>query len=368
MSPATPRAALSSLPAYVAGKPPAAVEGLDAYKLSSNENPWGPVEAAREAIAEAAQRVHRYPDPVATPLRERLARTLNVPVEDIVTGAGSLGALTQIIQAFAGTGSDGTGDEVIYAWRSFEAYPIVVGTAGATSVQIPNRPDGSHDLEAMLAAVTDRTRVVLLCTPNNPTGPSLGQDEVEDFLTRLPDGILVVLDEAYYEFQADPEVVEGVRTYREHPNVVVLRTFSKAQGLAGLRVGYSISQPEITRSLRKVATTFAVTEIAQAAAIASLEHPEQVQERVRKIIAERERVLAGLRELGWWVPQTRANFVWLPLGEDAQRFARACAQRALSVRAFAGDGVRVSIDMPEANDRFLEICANFSPATRRVGS
>lgn len=367
MSPVVPRAALASLPAYVAGQPPTAVEGLEAYKLSSNENPWGPVDAARAAIAEAAQRVHRYPDPAATPLRGRIARQLEVPVEDIVAGAGSLGALTQIVQAFAGTGSDGTGDEVVYAWRSFEAYPIVVGTAGATSVQVPNLPDGSHDLEAMLEAITDRTRIVVLCTPNNPTGPSLSQDQVEDFLTRLPEGILVVLDEAYLEFQEDPEAVEGVRTYREHPQVVVLRTFSKAQGLAGLRVGYSISQSPITESLRKVATTFAVTEIAQAAAIASIEHPEQVRERVERIVAERERVLARLQELGWWVPRTRANFVWLPLGDHSQRFAQVCAQHALSVRAFP-EGVRVSIDVPQANDRFLEICADFSPATRRVSS
>lgn len=359
MSSVTPRPVLAELPDYAAGKPPQPIEGLEAYKMSSNENPWGPVEAAQEAIAQAASRMHRYPDPTAAPLRERLGQALGVPAEDIVTGAGSLGALTQIIAAFAGTASDGRGDEVIYAWRSFEAYPIVVGAAGAVSVQVPNRDDGSHDLEAMLAAITQRTRVILLCTPNNPTGPALSRRQVEDFLARVPDGILVVLDEAYLEFQDDPEAVEGVRTYREHPQVVVLRTFSKAQGLAGLRVGYSISQPEITRSLRKVATTFAVTDIAQAAAIASLEHPEQVQERVARILTERDRVLARLREMGWRVPDSRANFVWLALGADSARFAQACADQALSVRAFPGEGVRVSIDVPQANDRFLEVCANF---------
>lgn len=368
MSSVTPRAALSTLPAYIAGQPPQAVEGLEAFKLSSNENPWGPVPAAQEAIVEAAQRMHRYPDPTAAPLRERIGAALGVPAEDIVTGAGSLGALTQILAAFAGTAADGRGDEVIYAWRSFEAYPIVVGTAGAVSVQVPNRPDGSHDLEAMLAAITERTRVILLCTPNNPTGPSLRQDEVDRFLQRVPERILVILDEAYLEFQGDPELVEGVRTYRAHPNVVALRTFSKACGLAGLRVGYSISQPEITQSLRKVATTFAVTEMAQVAAIASLDHLDQVQERVQRIVAERERILVRLRELGWAVPETRANFVWLPLGEDARRFAEVCAGQALSVRAFDGDGVRVSVDMPEANDRFLEICANFDTAARHVVS
>ncbi|WP_144791017.1 histidinol-phosphate transaminase [Kocuria palustris] len=368
MSAVTPRAALSALPAYAAGKPPQPVEGLEAFKLSSNENPWGPVPAARDAIAEAAGRMHRYPDPTASALRERIGAHLSVPAEDVVTGAGSLGALTQIIAAFAGTASDGRGDEVIYAWRSFEAYPIVVGTAGATGVQIPNRADGSHDLEAMLAAITPRTRVILLCTPNNPTGPSLRQDETDRFLEQVPEHILVVIDEAYQEFQGDPELVDGVRTCRRRPNVVALRTFSKAHGLAGLRVGYSVSQPEITASLRKVATTFAVTDIAQAAAIASLDHLDQVEERVGRIVAERERILERLGELGWDVPQTRANFVWLPLGDDARRFAEICAGQALSVRAFDGDGVRVSVDVPEANDRFLEICSNFSPAPRHVGS
>lgn len=367
MSPIRPRAALSALPSYAAGKPPVPVEGLVAYKISSNENPWGPVPAAQEAIAHAAAGVHRYPDPATVRLREQIAQTLGVPAEDVVTAAGSLGALSQIIAAFAGTGADGVADEVLYSWRSFEAYPILVTTAGAANVQVPNRPDGSHDLEAMLAAVTERTRVILLCSPNNPTGPSLSQAAVDDFLAKVPDDVVVVVDEAYREFQSDPDVVEGVRTYQAHPNVVALRTFSKAHGLAGLRVGFSLSQQPITQQLRKVTVPFAVTELAQAAAVATLTNPDQVAQRVNRITAERDRVQAELAQMGCWVPATQANFVWLDLAEDSERFVAACTEQALAVRGFAGEGVRVTIGEPEANDRFLQVCRNFSPLPSAPG-
>ncbi|MDO5618660.1 histidinol-phosphate transaminase [Kocuria sp.] len=361
MSPLRPRPALEELPAYAAGKPPTPVEGLVAYKLSSNENPWGPVPAAQEAMAQVVGNVHRYPDAATVQLRDEISTALGVPAQDVVTGAGSLGALSQIINAFAGTGRDGVPDEVLYPWRSFEAYPILVTTAGAANVQVPNTADGSHDLTAMLEAITQRTRVILLCSPNNPTGPSLTQAAVEEFLAEVPDDVVVVLDEAYREFQSDPEVAEGVRTYRAHPNVVALRTFSKAHGLAGLRVGFSLSQQPITEQLRKVSVPFAVTELAQVAAMATLQHPEQVSERVEKITAERDRVQAQLQQLGCWVPATQANFVWLNLGADTQRFVQECAAQALSVRGFAGEGVRVTIGEPEANDRFLRVCANFTP-------
>lgn len=356
-----PRAALDDLPTYSAGVTAAPVDGLAPYKLSSNENPWGPVPAAQKAITEHAANVHRYPDPTTSQLRQQIARTLGVPAQDVVTAAGSLGALSQIIAAFAGTNQDGTSDQVIYSWRSFEAYPILVTTAGATSIQVPNRVDGSHDLAAMLEAITENTRVIVLCSPNNPTGPSLTQTAVDEFLRAVPAHIVVVIDEAYKEFQSDPAVVDGVRTYRQHSNVVVLRTFSKAHGLAGLRVGYSLSQQSITQHLRKVAVPFAVTEIAQAAAVATLEHPEQVEERVDKITGERDRVQTELARMGCWTPATQANFVWLDLGVHTSRFVQECARHALAVRGFDGEGVRVSIGEPEANDRFLRVCQDFTP-------
>lgn len=360
------RPVFDTLPSYAAGKPPAPVEGLTRYKLSSNENPLGPVPEVARVLAEF-DAVHRYPDPLSTALRTALAGQLGVDAEDIVTGAGSLGALNQILKTFAGVNADGVQDEVIYAWRSFEAYPILVGIMGARSVQVPNLPDGAHDLDAMAAAVTDRTRLILVCTPNNPTGPAVTESQIRSFLAKVPATVPVVIDEAYFEFCAASSIPEGeepplngLDIYRDYPNVIILRTFSKAQGLAGLRVGYSISHPQITRHLRVAATPFAVSALAERAAVASIEHQEAVMERVRHIVAERERVTARLRELGYEFPSTYANFVWLPLGERTGEFVDLMNRNALSVRAFGSEGVRVSIGEVEANDRFLSLCELFA--------
>ena len=360
------RPVFDTLPSYAAGKPPAPVEGLTRYKLSSNENPLGPVPEVARVLAEF-DAVHRYPDPFSTALRTALAGQLGVDAEDIVTGAGSLGALNQIIKTFAGVNADGVQDEVIYAWRSFEAYPILVGIMGARSVQVPNLPNGAHDLDAMAAAVTDRTRLILVCTPNNPTGPAVTESQIRSFLAKVPATVPVVIDEAYFEFCAASSIPEGeepplngLDIYRDYPNVIILRTFSKAQGLAGLRVGYSISHPQITRHLRVAATPFAVSALAERAAVASIEHQEAVMERVSHIVAERERVTARLRELGYEFPGTYANFVWLPLGERTGEFVDLMNRNALSVRAFGSEGVRVSIGEVEANDRFLSLCELFA--------
>lgn len=360
------RPVFDTLPSYAAGKPPVPVEGLTRYKLSSNENPLGPVPEVARVLAEF-DAVHRYPDPLSTALRTALAGQLGVDAEDIVTGAGSLGALNQILKTFAGVNADGVQDEVIYAWRSFEAYPILVGIMGARSVQVPNLPDGSHDLDAMAAAITDRTRLILVCTPNNPTGPAVTESQIRAFLAKVPATVPVVIDEAYFEFCAASSIPEGeepplngLDIYRDYPNVIILRTFSKAQGLAGLRVGYSISHPQITRHLRVAATPFAVSALAERAAVASIEHQEAVMARVSHIVAERERVTARLRELGYEFPSTYANFVWLPLGERTGEFVDLMNRNALSVRAFGSEGVRVSIGEVEANDRFLSLCELFA--------
>ncbi|MCW4465534.1 histidinol-phosphate transaminase [Glutamicibacter sp. MNS18] len=353
--PVQPRPVVARLPKYAAGKPPVEVPGLTPYKLASNENPFGPLDEVRAAIA-AQLGTNRYPDTVSTELCARLAPVLGIPAADIVTGAGSLGALTQILATFAGQNEDGVQDEVIFAWRSFEAYPIVVQSAGALPVQIPLLEDGRHDLDTMAEAINENTSVILLCTPNNPTGPILTQQEVDDFIARVPKNVLIVLDEAYTEFVRDPAAVDGIKTYKQHQNVVVLRTFSKAHGLANLRIGYSVSQPEITSYIRLVATPFAVSTVAQQAAIASLENLDKVMERVDTIVAERERVVTALKDLGWNIPATEANFVWLPLGETTTQFVELADQQALSVRGFAGEGVRVSIGEVEANNRFIELC------------
>ena len=359
-----PRPVVDLLPRYAAGKPPVPVDGLASYKLSSNENPLPPIPAVQQAIA-AQTDYNRYPDPLSSRLRAALAGFLDVPAEDIVTGAGSLGALNQLLATFAGQNDDGKPDEVIYAWRSFEAYPISVGLAGAESVRIPLTGDGRHDLNAMAEAVTARTRMILLCTPNNPTGPIITAEETERFIKRVPSDVVVVIDEAYQEFVRDDHAVDGIDMYRKYPNVVVLRTFSKAHGLAGLRVGYSVSHPDLTQYLRVAATPFAVSQIAESAAVTSLEHFGEVVERVQGIVDERDRVTAGLRNLGWFVPEAQGNFVWLNLGADSAEFAALAGERALSVRAFANEGVRVSIGEVEANTRFLELCSIYTKPPRR---
>lgn len=251
------------------------------------------------------------------------------------------------------------GDEVVYAWRSFEAYPIVVGISGARSVQVSLTHDARHDLEAMSAAVTDHTRLVLLCSPNNPTGPVIGHDEADAFLRRVPRDVLVVVDEAYREFVRDPGAVDGLELYRNHPNVCVLRTFSKAYGLAGMRVGFAVAQDEVADALRKTAVPFGVSGLAQAAAVASLKREAELLERVRSLVAERSRVVAALRSQGWWVPDTEANFVWFDLGNEADLFARECAKAGVIVRPFSGEGCRVTIAEPEANDIVIRVAAEW---------
>jgi histidinol-phosphate aminotransferase len=249
----------------------------------------------------------------------------------------------------------GAGDEVVYAWRSFEAYPIWTQISGATSVQVPLLPDERHDLEAMLAAITDRTRVVFVCNPNNPTGQVVTEAELTDFLNRVPRDVIVVLDEAYREFIAGDDVPDGLDLFRRYPNVVVLRTFSKAYGLAALRVGFAIAHESVAEALRKTATPFGVSTIAEEAAIASLEAEDELLDRVRQLVAERARVWAALRDQGWTVHRTEANFVWLRLGDDSGAFAAACEEAGITVRPFAGEGVRITVAEREANDRVIEV-------------
>ena len=348
------RSALDQVPAYVAGKPPAPRDGVTVYKVSSNENPHPPLPSVVEVIREAAEGVNRYPDMGVTALTDALAAHLDVPREQIATGTGSVGVLAQIIQSTCDPG-----DEVVYAWRSFEAYPIVVAIAGAVSVQVPLTEDQRHDLDAMAAAITDRTRVVLVCTPNNPTGPSVTHAELEAFLAKVPRDVLVVVDEAYLEFVEGEGEVDGLSLRREHGNVMLLRTFSKAYGLAGLRVGYAVAPEPVAEALRKTATPFGVNLIAQAAAIASLKAKDELDVRVKEIVAERERVLAALADAGWQMTPSQANFVWFPLGERTADFVAACTEAGLSVRPYGSDGVRVTIGETEANDRLIEVAREF---------
>jgi histidinol-phosphate aminotransferase len=348
------REALAAVPAYRPGKPAVAREGVPAYKISSNENPYPPLPGVLQVVADAAAEMNRYPDMAVTELTDAIAQRLGVPREHIATGTGSVGVLGQIIAATCDPG-----DEVIYAWRSFEAYPIVVAIAGATPVQVPLDVHARHDLAAMAAAITERTRLILICTPNNPTGPVVHQDELDAFLDTVPGDILVVIDEAYVEFVTDERAPDALATYGARPNVAVLRTFSKAYGLAGLRVGYAVAHEPVAQALRKTAVPFGVSTIAQRAAIASLEAFDELKARVDALVGERVRVLAGLRHQGWQVPETQANFVWLPLGADTLAFAAAAQRAGLVVRAFAGEGARCTIAEKEANDLLLHVARDF---------
>ena len=349
-----PRDCVSRIPAYVAGKPPLARPGLTTYKLSSNENPYPPLPGVVEAATRAAEQMNRYPDMGNTALYEALADKFGIAADDLALATGSVALIYQLVQAFCEPG-----DEVVYAWRSFEAYPIAVTAAGARNVQVPVLPDGRHDLDGMGKAITDRTKVVLVCTPNNPTGPSVTQTELDDFLARVPGHVLVVVDEAYVEFVRMPDPVDGLATYRGRQNVVLTRTFSKAYGLAGFRVGYAVGPAPLAGALRAVSLPFGVSGVAQAAAVASLEREPELLERVEALVAERDRVVAGLADAGWAVPEPQGNFVWFELGDRTLDFAKAADEVGIMVRPFAGEGARVTIAETEANDRLVDLVAKW---------
>lgn len=351
------RAALAGVPVYKAGKAPVVEEGLPSYKLASNENPYPPLPSVHKVVADAVGEINRYPDPSNAELAEALAERFGVPASHIVAGTGSVTVAQQLVNATAGEG-----DEVVFAWRSFEAYPLLVLLAGATPVPVPLLADESHDLDAMAAAVTERTRLIFVCNPNNPTGVVIHRAELERFLDRVPRNVLVVLDEAYREFIRDEQVPDGVDVYRDRPNVVVLRTFSKAYGLAGLRVGFAIAHEPVAAELRKTGMPFSVNRLAQVAAIASIGAEGELLERVDALVAERERVLETLTGQGWTVFDSQANFVWLRLGERTDEFAALCEAAGVTVRPFSGEGCRITIGETEANTIFLEQAARFMSA------
>jgi len=340
------RQVLDHFAGYKPGKAPTRSSGKT-FKLSSNESPYDPLPSVAAVIADAARHVNRYPDSAAVALTESIASRFGVPAEHVAVGCGSVGLAQQLLEAVGEPGA-----EVIYAWRSFEAYPYLSDLANATSVQIPLK-DFGHDLPAMAAAITDRTRLIFVCTPNNPTGTAVRRDELTAFLDQVPADCLVVLDEAYVQYVRDPDVPDGLSLYAGRPNVAVLRTFSKAYGLAGLRVGYLIGHEPVAQAVRKTMLPFTVNSLAQAAAIASLAAESELMERVELVVKERDRVRHELLGQGWTVPPTEANFVWLPLGDQSAEFAEACDGVGVSVRPYLPDGVRVTVADPEANDAFL---------------
>lgn len=338
------RPELAGLPVYVPGK---TVPG--AIKLASNETVFGPLPSVRAAIDRATDTVNRYPDNGCVQLKAALARHLgpDFAPEHVAVGCGSVSLCQQLVQVTASVG-----DEVVFGWRSFELYPPQVRVAGAIPIQVP-LTDHTFDLYAMLAAVTDRTRLIFVCNPNNPTSTVVGPDALARFVEAVPAHILIAIDEAYVEYIRDGMRPDSLGLVRAHNNVVVLRTFSKAYGLAGLRIGYAIGHPDVITALDKVYVPFTVSSIGQAAAIASLDAADELLARTDTVVAERARVSAELRASGFTLPPSQANFVWLPLGSRTQDFVEQAADARIVVRPYGTDGVRVTVAAPEENDAFL---------------
>ncbi|MEN4447673.1 histidinol-phosphate transaminase [Mycobacterium sp. SM3041] len=343
------RPEMDALPAYTPGR---TVPG--AIKIASNETVDGPLPSVREAIVKAMDNINRYPDNGYAALRERLAAYVGFAPNQISVGCGSVSLCQQLIQITASVG-----DEVLFAWRSFEIYPLQVRTAGATPVPVP-LTDYTHDLDAMLAAITDRTRLIFVCNPNNPTSTVVDPVKLAEFVAKVPPHILVVLDEAYVEYIRDGLLPDSLALVRKHPNVVVLRTFSKAYGLAGLRIGYAVAHEDIVTALGKVYVPFTATSVSQAAAIACLDAADELLARTDAVVAERARVSAALRDAGFELPDSQANFVWLPLSPaDTADFVDAAADNKLLVRPYGGEGVRVTVTVPYENDLFLDFAVRW---------
>ncbi len=343
------RPLMADLPAYTPGR---TVKG--AIKLASNETVDGPLPGVRAAIDAAADTLNRYPDNGYTELRQHLAKHVDVAPEQIAVGCGSVSLCQQLIQITASVG-----DEVMFGWRAFEVYPLQVRVAGATPVPVPLK-DHTHDLDAMLAAVTGDTRLIFVCNPNNPTSTVVPPADLTRFVEAVPDDVVVCIDEAYVEYIRDGLLPDSVGLTRDHPNVVVLRTFSKAYGLAGARVGYAVGDPDLITALGKVYVPFTASSLAQAAAIASVNAAEELLARTDAVVAERTRVGDALRGAGYELPASQANFVWLPLGpQHTADFVEQAADARILLRPYGSDGVRVTIGAPHENDAFLSFATTW---------
>ncbi len=343
------RPLMADLPAYTPGR---TVPG--AIKLASNETVDGPLPSVRAAINTAAGTLNRYPDNGYVELKERLAKHVSFAPEHIAAGCGSVSLCQQLIQITASVG-----DEVMFGWRAFEVYPLQVRVAGATPVAVPLK-NHTHDLDAMLAAVTDRTRLIFVCNPNNPTSTVVPPGDLVRFVEAVPNDVLVCIDEAYVEYIRDGLLPDSLGLVRDHPNVVVLRTFSKAYGLAGARVGYAVGDPDIITALGKVYVPFTASTLAQAAAVASLGASDELLARTDAVVAERARVTAALRGAGYRMPDSQANFVWLPLSPEQTRdFVEQAAVARILVRPYGIDGVRVTIGAPHENDALLSFAIDW---------
>ncbi|WP_125610373.1 aminotransferase class I/II-fold pyridoxal phosphate-dependent enzyme [Specibacter cremeus] len=337
-----PRKVIAALPQYSS----AAGTSRVTWRASSNESVLPPSPRVVEAIARAGATAHLYPSLLGDALVADIAERLQVTARQVVVGGGSLALLQQTLSTYTGHGT-----EVIFGWRSYEAYPILVGVAGSDAVPVPLGADGTHDLAAMLAAVTPSTKAIILCNPNNPTGTEVGREQVELFLQRVPPTVLVLLDEAYQEFATTS--LDGVGLLDAYPNLAVFRTFSKAYGLAGLRAGYMVTSEEIADFVRVASPPFGLSTVAEAAAQEAGADADY-SARVLRLVAEgRDRLRAGLAERGFPTPVSGGNFVWIPLPHGARELEVGCIARGVSVRAFDGEGVRATVGERAAEDAVL---------------
>ena len=349
---------LDQIPGYTAGVPagkaPEAIASEGIAQLASNESPWGPHPDVVAAIERAAGAMNRYPDPAATLLRERIAVRHDADPASIAVANGSCEFLLAAAAALCEPG-----DEIVYAWPSFSIYPYVAPLSGAREIRVPLTDSYEHDLDAMLTEITAATQLVIVCNPNNPTSTHIPIARIAEFVAAVPDHVAVILDEAYAEYQLHDDPDESVDLWRRTQNLVVLRTFSKCYGLAGLRVGYALTSARVRAALDAVRQPFSVNALAQAAGAEAIRHQDDVAQRVERTIVERIFVEEGIRELGLSSPDSHANFSWIALGdaEEAEVVA-ALGERAVIVRPgtpLGGPGhIRISYGTREQNQRFLD--------------
>jgi len=330
------------------------------YQLGLNENPYPPPPELVTAAFEALMASNRYPEPAGTRLRTALAELLGVDPDRITAGAGLVALCRSLVQALVDVD-----DEVVFPWPSFDDYLIDTILHDARPVPVPFRGT-DVDLHAVLDRISPRTRLVLLASPNNPTGAVLAHDELDRFLGAVPPGVVVAIDEAYAEFATLPGRADGLELLRGHPGLVVLRTFSKAYGLAGLRVGYAVSDATTAARLQHVLAPFGVSRPAEAAAVAALEHRDSIMRRAREIITERDRVARRLAEMGWPVARSQANFLWLPLRESAADVAAQLARHDIAVRPYLGLGIRVTVGLRAESDVLLSAMARIRHSVPRT--
>lgn len=350
----TPLPSIASLPTYRAGRSAEVVEretGIaDASRLASNESPYGPLPSVSETLAKANHTINRYPAVRAEQLISEIASSFDVPREAIIAGPGSAGLLWQLAGAYLGPGRS-----IVAPAPSFEGYPLVARLSGASLIQVPLRDHAVH-VPDMVEAMEDDTAVVVIAEPNNPTGTRTGADAIEALVDATRERSLLVIDEAYVEFtNSHSRSIEMAMT---NDHVVVLRTFSKAFGLASLRIGYAIGHPDVVGYIDRVGPPFSVTAHAEAAAIASMRATSELQQRIEAIVTERQRVIGAVRAAGIECLDSDTNFAFLPIGDSAEPLAAELERLGVITRPVAGIGLRVTIGSVEDNDRFLEAIAS----------